>query len=46
MVLLPTPPFPLATATTFVTFGIGLFTGGPPRVGILGGSFSPERGSP
>lgn len=46
MVLLPTPPFPLATATTFRTLGIGRFTGGPPLVGILGGILSPERGNP
>lgn len=46
IVLLPTPPFPLATAITRLTLGIGLLTGGPPLVGIVGGILSPERGRP
>src|SRR5258708_7141113 len=37
MVLLPTPPLPLATATTFLTCGMPRF-GGSPRRGIIGGS--------
>ena len=35
-VLFPTPPLPLATTTTFLTFGILRFTGGPVRRGITG----------
>ncbi len=42
-VLFPTPPLPLATATTFFTFGMPRF-GGRPRRGIIGGS--PRFGSP
>ena len=38
IVLFPTPPFPLATARTLLTFGIGLFTIGPAFLGICGGS--------
>lgn len=38
IVLFPTPPFPLATARTFLTFGIGLLTIGPAFLGICGGS--------
>ena len=37
MVLLPTPPFPLATANTFLTLGIGRFTIGAFLRGICGG---------
>ena len=37
IVLFPTPPFPLATARTFLTFGRGLFTIGPAFLGICGG---------
>ena len=46
MVLFPTPPFPLATAITFLTFGTGLLVIGPPLLGICGGNRSPERGKP
>ncbi len=42
MVLLPTPPLPLATAMTFFTFGIPRL-GGRLRRGITGGS--PRFGS-
>jgi hypothetical protein len=42
-VLLPTPPLPLATATTLFTFGMP-HLGGRPRRGIMGGS--PCFGSP
>jgi hypothetical protein len=42
-VLLPTPPLPLATATTFLTCGMPRF-GGRPRRGIIGGS--PRFGRP
>ena len=37
IVLFPTPPFPLATARTFLTFGIDRFTIGPAFLGICGG---------
>jgi len=33
-VLFPTPPFPLATATTFSTFTMDRFSIGPPLLGI------------
>jgi hypothetical protein len=42
-VLFPTPPLPLATATTFFTFGMPRLSGRPRR-GIIGGS--PCFGSP
>lgn len=45
-VLFPTPPFPLATATTRFTLGILRFSGIPPLEGILGGILSPDRGRP
>lgn len=44
IVLLPTPPLPLATATTLRTFGIVRLMIGPPRRGICGGA--PRCGSP
>lgn len=46
MVLLPTPPFALLTAMTFVTFVMGRFSGSPRfmRAAKLGGV--PDRGRP
>lgn len=46
IVLFPTPPFPLATITTLSTFGTPLFSGGPPRRGIVGGGFACRFGKP
>lgn len=45
IVLFPTPPFPLATATMRLTFGTGRFSMGPWRRGIVGGAFV-RRGRP
>lgn len=41
MVLFPTPPLALETATTFETWGILRFCGGPERRGSVG--TGPER---
>ncbi len=45
-VLFPTPPFPLATARTRPTLGMGLRDTGAFRVGIVGGGLDPDLGSP
>jgi hypothetical protein len=39
VVLFPTPPFPLPTTITLDTCGIAVFTGGPPRRGMVGAGF-------
>jgi hypothetical protein len=46
IVLFPTPPFPLATTTTFFTFGIDRFCMGPPLRGIWGAGFACFLGRP